>query len=343
MNLRQLEYFVAIVELGSLSKAAERVHIVQPALTQHVKNLEEEFGTPLLLRSRKGVLPTEAGQRLLTKAKVLLDQFEAIRDFVRGEDVEPHGEVRVGIPTTASSLLSARLLRESKLAYPNIKLSIVEPMSGFFFDWLAEAKVDIAVLYRRTWDRNLKFDRVLSEEICLVGRNNKKLAELAPDDARIAFRQACELPLVVPNRGHGLRDLLEDLASKSQCRLNVVMEIDAYTPMKALVEQGVGFCFLPGAATNDEQKLGRLTARNVTDPEIWRDVYLATPTDRPLSRAAELIHGLCKALLMQLVHERNWIARIETADDDRAFGEGFSAGGSNAIADPPRILPCFAE
>ncbi|QDW40575.1 LysR family transcriptional regulator [Bradyrhizobium sp. KBS0727] len=312
MNLRQLEYFIAIVEEGSLSKAAERVHIVQPALSQHIKSLEEEFGVGLLFRSSRGVRPTEAGERLVKHARSLLAQFEAMHEFVRGADVEPFGEVRIGVPTTVSPVLSPRLIKEVGLAYPKIKIRILEPMSGYVSDWLGDGKVDIAVQYRESDRRDLKFERVFSEEIVLCGGPlSSPGGGRAPGDT-IPFREAVSLPLILPNSGHGLRDLLEELAKKHMCSLHVSMEIDSYGPIKTMIEQGSAFAVLPMMAVRSERQQGLISTWRIVEPEVRRNVFLATPIDRPLSVAAVLVNNLVKPVLLRLVEEKVWEARVET-------------------------------
>lgn len=314
MDMRQLRFFVAIAEEGSLSKAAERVHVAQPALSQHVRNMELDLKTELLFRSSRGVQLTEAGERLLTEARKLIAQFEELQDIVRGEEAEPAGEVRFGVPGTVSQVLSARLIQATAERYPKIRLRIAEAMSGFIFDWLREGKMDIAVLYRGTDSRGLRLKQVLSEELRLFAAPGMDVGKGRDPDGSVELCEAIRLPLIVPSPGHGLRDLLDEAAA-THCgaKLNTQTEIDSYAPIKALVERGFGFSVLPAIAIKQECAAGRLTSWQIVKPDMRRKVFIAVPGDRPLSAATRAVESLCAELLRQLVEEGTWDAELVSA------------------------------
>jgi LysR family nitrogen assimilation transcriptional regulator len=312
MNLRQLEIFIAIVEEGSLTKASDRVHIVQPALTQQIKVLEEEFGVPLLVRSSRGVRPTEAGARLVTRAKELLAEFAALRAHVLGIDAAPSGEVRLGVPGTVSAFLTARLISTTAKRYPGIRLHVVEPMMGLITDWLEETRVDFAVSYRPAHPGGTEVETVLSEPVYFCCPPGSPEAQAAACVEAIPFAQACALPLVVPHRGYSIREILEARARQLNCSLNVSIEIDTPGPAKALVEQGLGYAFLPAMPTSLEREQGRLVARPL-DPAIERSVYLAAGSARSLGAAAALVRELCREIMVDLVREGVWDARLATS------------------------------
>jgi LysR family nitrogen assimilation transcriptional regulator len=311
MNLRQLEIFIAIVEEGSLTRAAERVHIVQPALTQQIKVLEDEFGVPLLLRSSRGVRPTEAGKRLVKEAHLLAEQFASLRAKVVGTDAPPSGEVRVGVPATISALVSPRLIALAAATYPEVRVHIVEPMAGVLTDWLEQGKVDFAISYRAAHPRGVDFDKILVEplELCYCPAAGQELPPL--DAGAIAFEQTCGLPLIVPHRGYVTREIVETQARQLGVELKVSIEIDSIGPTKTLVEQGFGFAFLPPMATIAEREQGRLLSRRVAAPELERSVYLAAFQSKPMSSTASLVRELCRTVLHDLVQDGTWDARLE--------------------------------
>jgi LysR family nitrogen assimilation transcriptional regulator len=313
MDIRQLRYFVAIAEEGSLSRAAGKVHVAQPALSQHVRNMERDLKVDLLFRTSRGVQLTEAGERLVKRARQLIGDFDALKDVVRGDSAEPVGEVRFGVPGTVSQVLSARLIKETAKRYPRIKLRIAEAMSGFILDWLREGKVDIAVLYRGIDGRGLRLEQVLTEELLLLGPADAALGDARPFRDPVAFRKAIALPLVVPSPGHGLRDLLDEVAAvECGAAINAETEIDSYAPIKTLVELGLGFSILPAMAIKGECAEGRLRAWPITEPEIRRKVFVATQSDRPIAAATAAIESLCRDILRQLVIEGSWEAKLAT-------------------------------
>ena len=312
MNLRQLEIFIAVVEEGSLTRAAERVHTVQPALTQHIKLLEEEFGIPLLVRSSRGVRPTDAGRRLVTRAQSIMAQCAALRAHVLGADFAPAGEVRVGMPGTVSALVSPRLISAVAARYPDVRVHIVEPMAGVITDWLEQAKVDFAISYRGAHPRGIDLEKVLTESIDLCGP--ARGADGKPGLAgagTIDFAEACSLPLVVQHRGYITREILEGHARQLGCKLNVSIEIDSAGPIKSLVVQGQGYAFLPPMATIAEREQGQLISRRVVAPEVERAIFLASVQDRPLNPTAALVRELCQGLMVDLVRGGIWDARLE--------------------------------
>ncbi|WP_394689506.1 LysR substrate-binding domain-containing protein [Hoeflea sp.] len=306
MDLRQLRYFVAIVESGSFSRAAAVLNVAQPALSLHVRNMEADLGTQLLFRSPHGVLPTEAGDILLRNARIIIDQFAFAAEEIRGHESEPSGEVRLGLPGTISQILSVPLIIAAKKRYPRIKLTIAEAMSGFITDWIREAKIDLAVLYIPDQDRTLSSYPVLSEELCLLGPVAPMRGVKLPTDGPVSYKQVAELPLILPSVHHGLRELLEGLAGEKQVELNTIIDVDSYSNIKELVKEAMGYSVLPYNAISREVQDGRLKHWPIRKPELQRDVYLAHAADRPMPNAVTVIESLCREILLELVETGRW-------------------------------------
>ncbi|MEC9472186.1 MAG: LysR family transcriptional regulator, partial [Pseudomonadota bacterium] len=161
MDIRQLRYFLEIVAQGSLTRAAESLHVAQPALSLHLKNMEEQLGTRLLTRSRSGVTPTEAGELLLQRARAILEDLARTEDDIRNLETDPSGIVRIGLPGTISAMVSLPLILAARERFPRITLNITEAMSGFVGDWLSEGKIYLAVLYSRSKDARIRSELLL--------------------------------------------------------------------------------------------------------------------------------------------------------------------------------------
>lgn len=305
MDLRQLRYFIAIVEQGSFSKASEILNVAQPSLSLHVRNMEAELGTALLFRTPQGVVPTEAGQILLRNARIILDQFAIARHEIQGHEAEPGGEVRLGLPGTISQIVSVPLIIEARTKYPRIKLRIAEAMSGFVLDWIREGRVDLAVLYTEVSDRTLTSSPILAEDLWLVGPTTPTAG--APSAAGpVPFAEVARLPLILPSPNHGLRELLDREASHHALALDTVIEVDSYANIKGLVEAGMGCSILPFSAIAREAQEGRLRAWQIEQPSLRRAVHLVRPADRPLTYAATIIEALCRATLINLAETGAW-------------------------------------
>jgi len=317
MDLRQLRYFVAIVEVGSFSKAAHRLRVAQPALSQHVRNMELDLGVELLFRSPQGVRATEAGETLVRHARLILSQIEVAREAVRRGQVEPEGDVRFGLPGTVSQMLCVPLLSEARKRYPKIRLRVAEAMSGFVLDWLREGKIDLGVLYRSVADRTLQARRVLSEELCLLGPA-EPMDGPHPPPGPVSFAAVSDLTLILPSLGHGLRDLIEERALSENVHLSTVIDIDSYGQIKLLVEGGLGYSILPGAALRAEVEKGLLRTWPMGEPVLSRDLHLVRPADRPLSSAVRVIEELAYTTLVRLVREGAWPADLVEDEPDTA-------------------------
>lgn len=306
MDLRQLRYFVAIVEQGSFSKAAATLNVAQPALSLHVRNMEADLGTALLFRTPHGVVATEAGDILLRNARIIIDQFAIAQEEIRGHEAEPAGEVRLGLPGTISQNLSVPLIIAAKKRYPKIKLRIAEAMSGFITEWIRESRIDLAVLYIPVEDRVLTSYPVLTEQLCLLGPVQAMEGVKPPADGSLSLAQIALLPLILPSLTHGLRQLLEREAAATGLSLNTVIDVDSYGNIKELVEQGMGYSILPFNSIAREVRDDRLRSWRIGKPELKRDVHLVHPADRPMTNAVAAIEALCRDTLLDLATTGQW-------------------------------------
>lgn len=306
MDLRQLRYFVAIVEQGSFSKAAAALNVAQPALSLHVRNMEADLKTPLLFRSPQGVVATEAGEILLRNARVIIDQFAVAEEEIRGHEAEPSGEVRLGLPGTISQILSVPLIMAARKRFPKIKLRIAEAMSGFVLEWMRDGRIDLAVLYISVEDRGLASRQVLTEELCLLGPP-EPLEDIAlPAGETLSYADVARLPLILPSLNHGLRELVEREAAQAGLALNTVIDVDSYGNIKELVEEGMGYSILPYNAIAREVQEGRLIHRGIAAPVLKRDVHLVHTATRPMTNAVAAIEQLCRSTLLSLAETGRW-------------------------------------
>ncbi|MCS4504793.1 LysR substrate-binding domain-containing protein [Arhodomonas aquaeolei] len=301
MDLRQLRYFVAIVESGSIKRAAMSLYVAQPSLSQHVRNLEEELGVTLLTRSARGVSPTEAGLELLGYARSILSQLEQAREALRAGSVDPHGSVRLGLPNSVSLVLGVPLVEMAHHELPNVSLRVVESMSGYILDWLRAGQLDLAMLYGVQRSPGISARQLLTEDLYLVS-----LPGAGRDDGTVDMQELERFELILPARPHGLRELVEKAARDNGVRLWIRTEIDALTQIKALVRRGLGQAVLSHSAVYEELSRGELVARRIVNPAIDRTVYVAEPSDRPISHAARAVAELLTHCARGLVEDGRW-------------------------------------
>jgi LysR family nitrogen assimilation transcriptional regulator len=303
MDIKQLNYFVHVADLRSFSKAAAVLAMAQPALSRLIRSLETELGTPLFYRNGRGVVVSEAGERLLPYAKSMVEQADRIMvDLTMLRD-NPSGTVSLGVPPTLGQVLVPALVRDIRDRYPNISLRISEGFSGHVYEWLMSGRLDLAIIYDAPRSGNLTTDQLVTEQMFLVEPPNK--ARNRPDT--VAFAEIAELPLILPSRPHGLRILMDTVSANEGIALNVEFEVDVVSAMFELVEMGVGYMVQPYAAINRLVAAGRLSARRIVDPLISRTMVMATTTQRPLSLAARTVLDVIKKDVKSLVESGEWL------------------------------------
>ena len=281
MNFRQLRNFVQVVELGSITAAAERLNIAQPALSRQIKSLEEELSADLLRRHGRGVMPTEEGIRLAMRAKIILEDVQDLAADISGHKTPLSGIVTLGLPPTVSEILATHLIERSMVEYPDVKLRIISGFSGHVQDWLLRGKIDLGVAYEGQKSASIKAQPILIEQLFLVEAAKENGAQ---DGLPIDARDALERPLILPNPEHGLRGRIEAIAQEANSELNVVLEIDILPTMLAFVERGLGATILPLVSVLNHISDGRLIARPIVRRTIDRTLILMTPLNRPGSR-----------------------------------------------------------
>lgn len=300
MDLKQLRYFLAIVDCGSITGAAQHLNIAQPALSIHVKNMEDHLGTPLLLRQRSGVQPTEAGLLLAQRARALLEDFARTQDDIRTLEGDPMGVVRIGLPGTISNIVALPLIATARARFPRIQLTIVEAMSGFIADWLAEGRVDLAVLYDGSPNRGTSARRLLEEELVVLWPPGRKAAP------EIALADLAEVPMVLPSSAHGLRQGIDAALRQVGISPRVALEIDSYFNIKRLVAADYGASILPRHAVEEEAAAGRMEISRLAAPGFWRSAYLVHPINRPATRAIEALRPLTEEVIAELLATGAW-------------------------------------
>ncbi|SMO56003.1 LysR family transcriptional regulator, nitrogen assimilation regulatory protein [Thalassovita litoralis] len=300
MDTRKLRYFATIVEEGSFSRAATRLNVAQPALSLHVKTLEQQLGTPLLIREAHGVRPTEAGALLAQRACAVLAELERTEDEIRSFGKMPSGTVRIGLPGTISGILAVPLIARTRERYPRIKIIIAEAMSGFVRDWLTEGRVDLAVLYTELREAGIHSETLLKEELVLL------LPPDSPDQPPRAIEGLGDVPLILPSGAHGLRKMVDGYMRDSGVRVDPVIEVDSYTNIKKLVAAGYGCSVLPFHTVAADAEVGTLAVQPFAGPKLWRSAYLAYSLAHPLSSAAGAVSALLKEVVGELIDTGIW-------------------------------------
>lgn len=301
MDLRQLRYFARIVELESITAAADALHIAQPSLSQHVANLEAELDAKLLVRGPFGTRPTETGHILYRHAKMVLRQMEEAKAAVRhGRDV-PSGHVTVGLPTSTSRVLAVPLLQRVAEALPDVTLEIVEGSSSDLAEFVALQKLDLSITMDAQQRPNMHLVPLLEEQLMLVGQPLSGVG-----DGAVKLAEVAALPLLLPSFPNSVR-VLADRAFVSaglECRL--VAETSAVSVLLAAVRAGMGWTILPWSALAGPADADLVSLR-IADAPLTRRVSLCTSAAARLSLACRSVEETLLRLVTELVAERAWL------------------------------------
>jgi len=305
MDFRQLRTFTCVAELGSLSKASDRLRIAQPALSRQIKLLEHELRTELFTRNGRGMVLTDAGRLLLARTAGIVRQIDQIRDDIQSALGPPSGRVVLGLVPTISCVLSARFARRCVERFPGVSLRIVESYSGHLIDWLHRGEMDLAIIYGRPADLHLNVQSLGRDQIVAVGPPGCGLSRKKQVEIGWLLRQR----LVIPSHSHGLRALIEHAAAVKKIKLDVQLEADSFRVLTSLVEEGLGFALLPPSSVRNEVAAGRLETAAISKP-LSRELIIASPVDRPASTATSAVTALLRDEIAACRKEGLWDIKL---------------------------------
>jgi len=301
METRRLANFIAIVDCGSLTRAAERMHIAQPALSQQLAALEAVFGKQLVIRSRQGVTPTPAGRVLYKNAQTILRQLRQMESDIRSADNQISGHVSVGLPVSCAPILSLPLLTAAREKYPHVLLQLSENLSGMLGELILNNRLDIALLYGAHGSEGLVREPLLVERLCLVWR-----PDLLPHlkGKAVPVSTLSETPLVLPSHSNGLRALVDAAFSRHGLTPHVLAEIDSLASLKAATEQGFAATILPRSAAGLDRASLRIA--DIVEPFIERTIVLCTQGSTAASGPVSAIRALIVEVVEDLVRSGHW-------------------------------------
>jgi LysR family nitrogen assimilation transcriptional regulator len=310
MDTRRLYSFVRVVDAGSITRAADLLHIAQPALSQQMTALESLFGQQLLSRSKQGVEPTEAGRVLYRHARVILRQLEQAHAEVEVVGRELAGGVSVGLaPYSTVNALALPLLSAVRARYPRVLLHINENFGGVLSEALMTGRMDMALLYDSGPIRGVDFERLLIEELVVVAPGDVDLPG-RPED-QVSMADLADVPLLLPGPTHTIRRVIDQAFAQAATTANIVGEVESVALMARAVRSGLGATVLPLSVA--ERMIGGhdLQQRHVL-PALTVQVSLGTASGQTLSRTAEAVRELLREVLRTYVSSRTPLAEGES-------------------------------
>lgn len=303
MELRQLEYFVAIAETGAFSRAALRLSVTQPVLSRQMRALEQELGADLYHRTGRGIVLTEAGKLFEQHARGVLETTAGAKRAIDALGSAPAGKVTIGMPPSVGAVLTTPIVGRFRAEFPRITLGVMEGFSGHVLEWLTTGRIDVAVLYNAPRTSALITEPLVTDELFLLGPVGDPAAA---GNGEVSGSQLARIPLILPSRPHGLRVLVDDFLSKIGVTPNVQVEIDAMSSTLGLVENGVGYTILSYSCVHHLIEAGRIRKWSIVEPTMTRSLVVATSTQRPVTKAARALVGFVRKQVDVLVSEGRW-------------------------------------
>ena len=279
MDLKQLRYFQTVVELGSFTAAARRLHIAQPAISIAIRKLESELELTLLHRGERQVTPTSEGEVLLRHARRLLAQAEAAELEMRELQGLSKGEVRIGIPSMLGSYYFPPILMGFKHRYPDLRLSVHEGGTRRLQQMIHDGELDVGVVVAEGAPADLETRPFLREEMVLCVTRDHPLAERSS----IGIAEFFSHELVVFKEGYFLREFIDRFSREHDVQPRIAFESNLIPLTKAIVRHGFGITtFLRMVVEQDPE--GDLVAIPFETP-VYLDLSLAWKRGGYLSRA----------------------------------------------------------
>lgn len=295
IDLKQLEYFVWVAELGSFTRAANILNVVQPALSRQVRLLEEELQQPLLVRTGHGVTPTVAGKRLMEHARGILRQVERTLEDMGRVQGRLASRVAIGLPPSLGKVLTVPLVREFAARLPEASLSIKEGLSSSIHEWLLAGRLDIALIYAPPTSGEIEWELLLEEEFHLVARR-----EGQTDASPITLREAAASPLILPGHPNSMRMMVESECAKLGCQPRIPLEVDSYSIILDLVLEGAGHTIMPHYVVSEMLAPELFHTRLIAPPRLLRKLGLARVGQRATTLTQEVTRDVIKDVASQL-------------------------------------------
>lgn len=291
MDFVRLQYFMAVAQAQSYSKAAAALNLSQPTLSRQVQLLEAELGQPLLERHGRGVRLTESGKAMLAHGRSISAAVDAAKADMAERLQSPRGKVRLGLPPLVASLITPDVVQQFLQACPDASIIVEESLSIRLREWLLADRLDVAVLFDPSHTAQLLTEPLAREPLVLISTR--------PLPERVKVAQLVDYPLVLPSRPQALRMIFDDAVEDQQLPLRIVAEVDSIKMVLSLVARNVGCSVVPASAVKTWPGSAPVFTAQVSHPVIRNRIVLATPAARPHNRLVKAVHGILKPLMKQ--------------------------------------------
>lgn len=293
MDLKQIESFVRVAELGSFTKAASALGIAQPLLSRHVRQLEVALRQTLLTRNGRGVTVTEAGRVLLEHGRGILHQVALAQDELGSVRGALLGRVSIGLPPSLSRLITVPLIKRLRAGLPQAQVTLTEGFSLFMLESLRAGRLDMAVLYNPVASSDLEFSMLHDDVLVLIaGRHTP-----ANIKSTVSLSTLAKLPLILPSRPNAFRLLIDGAMQQASLKPHILLEVDGLNAILELVREGLGYAVLPAYTLNNVAKPSDFTTHRIERPRLCSQLMLV----RSAHRAVTVTHTVAEKNLREVL------------------------------------------
>ncbi len=298
MELKQIESFVRVAELGSFTKAAVALGMPQPLLSRHVRQLEVELRQNLLLRNGRGVTVTEAGLVMLEHGRGILHQVNVAQEELASVRGALTGRVSIGLPPSLSKLITVPLTFSFRDQLPQSQLSLTEGFSVPMLESLRAGRLDMAVLYNPPPSPDLDMTVLHEDALILIAGKKAKLAGAALQP-KVALSALSELPLILPSRPNAFRLLIDTEMQRLNRKPHIVLEIDGLNAILELVKEGLGYAVLPAYTLSNFAKPKDFSTHTIERPQLLSQLMLVWSARRPMTSTHKAAQRVTQEVVVQ--------------------------------------------
>ncbi|PIW30841.1 MAG: hypothetical protein COW30_01085 [Rhodospirillales bacterium CG15_BIG_FIL_POST_REV_8_21_14_020_66_15] len=302
MNLKALQYFMAAARYGSIVRAAQHLHVAQPAVSRLIRKLERDLGVRLLDRTAQGVTPTEQGAHLLARTEPILQLLAQTRAEVRNWDEDPSGPVSVALMPGVAPVVAPPLARQVRERFPKVRLSLSEGLGGAIAGGVLAGQFDLGLFHADRDVPLLAVTRLLEEPLFLIG----PAADGGGKQGRVRFEDLPGYPLLLPEPPNPLRRMIDDLTGARGLALDIRETVNSIAMIKAMVGMGLGYTVQGYSFFRDEIARGDPAFRAREIEGMSRNWSLAVLADRPLVGAVSAVAGVVSEIAAELAETRPW-------------------------------------
>ncbi len=306
MDIRQLTYYAAIFEHRNLSRAASDCNVAQSAISHHLANLENELGVTLFLRKPRGMEPTAAGIKLYDHAKLILRAVKSAQQDIRQQSEVIAGDIAIGLPYSVMKAIGLPLMQAVLKDYPDVRLSVVESLSGGTFSSLLSSDVDISLFYNPQKDERITMQQVLAEEVLCVGK--PEIIGSSRDE--MTFEELINLPVLLLRQGVSARAVIDRPGLLNKLEARVPLQLNSVNGIMTGLLAGLGCTLAPHVFVSEDLNAGTLHARPIVGPTLSRRLYIGHRKDQPSTRLSEAMTSLLLDLIRREVTANRWQAEI---------------------------------